>query len=193
MCIIVCNYGMYWFMIVQCPLHLYYISVYFCCSWVRICLCAWFTAFCVLFSFSTDIVAQDMAATLKVLYALFKKHKNKWSPINHFNCLWWTFLWRSWHQLLIRLECNVVPNILYIRKLWKWFRHSRQVLIKRANNGSLSTSHRLAVDGDSMVTPPPPRHFTLPLTPLCSLIERSSLSVSLVLMDRMHYGSPTCS
>lgn len=26
---------------------------------------------------STDIVSQDMAATLKVLYALFKKHKGK--------------------------------------------------------------------------------------------------------------------
>lgn len=26
----------------------------------------------------TDIVSQDIAATLKVLYALFKKHKGKW-------------------------------------------------------------------------------------------------------------------
>lgn len=26
----------------------------------------------------TDIVSQDIAATLKVLYALFKKHKGRW-------------------------------------------------------------------------------------------------------------------
>lgn len=26
----------------------------------------------------TDIVSQDVTATLKVLYALFKKHKGKW-------------------------------------------------------------------------------------------------------------------
>lgn len=33
----------------------------------------------VLCVYVTDIVSQDIAATLKVLYALFKKYKSKWA------------------------------------------------------------------------------------------------------------------